>query len=99
MDFDEIESKVSQGSGELMELKLAFKQLQARVDRHALAIQALKSMLLSRDGFSEDEFLEHLQHAAAEKVEAKTCQKCGRALNPKHQRCMYCGAERPPQAL
>jgi hypothetical protein len=99
MDFDDVERKVSQSGGELVELKLAFKQLLARVDRHALAIQALKGMLLSRGGFSEDEFLEHLKRAAADKVDAKTCRKCGRALNPKHNRCMYCGEERPPQAL
>ena len=99
MDYDEIEGKVSKGSGELLELKLAFKQLLARVDRHGLAIQALKSMLLSRGGFDEDEFLQHLKAAAAEKVDAQTCKKCGRALNSKHNRCMYCGEERPPQAL
>ena len=99
MDFDDIERKVSTGGGDLMELKLAVKQLVTRIDRHALAIQALKGMLLSRGGFSEEEFLEHLERAAAEKVDGQTCRKCGRPLNAKLNRCMYCGEERPPQAL
>jgi hypothetical protein len=99
MDFDEIEKKVSQSGGELTELKDAVKQLLARVDRHALVIQVLKDMLLSRGALSEDEFLDRLERAAAQKAEGKTCRKCGKAMNPKHKRCMYCGEERPPELL
>jgi hypothetical protein len=99
MDLDEIEKKVSQSGGELTELTAAVKQLLDRVDRHALVIQALKDMLLSRDESSEDEFLERLEHAVAQKAKAKTCRKCGKALNAKHKRCMYCGEERPPELL
>src|SRR5262245_12962029 len=99
MDLNEIERKVSQGGGELTELTAAVKQLLARVDRHALAIGVLKDMLLSRGEFSEDEFLERLGRAAAQKAEGRTCRKCGKALNAKHKRCMYCGEERPPDLL
>ncbi len=99
MDFNEIEQKVSQGGSELTELKAAVRQLLARVDRHALVIQALKDMLLSRGEFSEDEFLERLEHAAAQKAVGKTCRKCGKAMSAKHNRCMYCGEERPPELL
>src|SRR6516225_2939888 len=99
MDFDEIEKKVSQSGGELTELKDAVKQLLARVDRHALVIQVLKDMLLSRGEFTEDEFLERLEHAGAQKAEGRTCRKCGKAMSAKHKRCMYCGEERPPELL
>lgn len=99
MNLNEIEKKVSESGGELLELAAAFKQLAARVDRHSLVIQALKEMLLSRGVFSEDEFLERLEHAAAQKAEAKSCRKCGKAMSAKHKRCMYCGAERPPELL
>jgi hypothetical protein len=97
MDLNEIEKKVSQSGGELTELTAAVKQLLARVDRHALVIQVLKDMLLSRGEFSEDEFLERLARAAAHKAEGRTCRKCGKAMSAKHQRCMYCGEERPPE--
>jgi len=99
MDFNEIEKKVSQSSGELTELTAAVKQLLARLDRHALVIQVLKDMLLSRGEFSEDEFLDRLEHAAAQKAEGRTCRKCGKAMSAKHKRCLYCGEERPPELL
>ena len=99
MDLNEIENKVSQSGGELTELKAAVRQLRARVDRHALVIQVLKDMLLSQNTFSEDQFLERLEHAVAQKVDAKTCRKCGKAMSAKHNRCMYCGEERPPELL
>jgi hypothetical protein len=99
MDFDEIEKRVSQSGGELTELTAAFKQLQARIDRHALVIQALKDMLLSRGEFSEDEFLDRLESAAAAKADGKTCRQCGKAMSAKHKRCIYCGEERPPELL
>jgi hypothetical protein len=99
MDSDEIERKVTQSGGELTELTAAVKQLLARLDRHALVIQALKEMLLARGAFTEDEFLERLQHAATAKAQGKNCRKCGKAMSAKHNRCMYCGAERPPELL
>jgi hypothetical protein len=99
MDLNEIENKVSQSGGELTELKAAVKQLLARVDRHALVIEVLKNMLLSRGEFREDEFLERLEQAVAQKAEGRTCRKCGKAMSAKHKRCMYCGEERPPELL
>jgi hypothetical protein len=99
MDINEIENKVHQSGGELTELKAAVKQLLARVDRHAVVIQVLKDALVSSGGLSEDEFLERLEQAVAQKTDARTCRKCGKALNAKHKRCMYCGEERPPELL
>ena len=99
MDSDEVERKVSQSSSELVELRAAVRQLQARVDRQSLAIQVLNDMLLSAPGFSEDGFLERLQRAAAQKADDKACRKCGKAMSAKHSRCMYCGEQRPPDLL
>jgi hypothetical protein len=99
MDFNEVERKVSHSSSELVELLAAVRQLQARADRHSLVIQVLKEMLLSKGGFSEDEFLERLEHAATQKAGDKTCRKCGKPMSSKHKRCMYCGEQRPPELL
>jgi hypothetical protein len=99
MDLNEIEKKVSQGGDELTELKAAVRQLLARVDRHGLVIQVLKDMLLSRSEHSEDEFLERLEQAIAQKAEGKNCRKCGKAMSAKHARCIYCGEPRPPELL
>src|SRR5262249_40455006 len=95
MDFIDLEKKITQSGGELIELMAAFRQLQARVDRHSLVIQALKEMLLSHGVFSEDELLERLEKVALQKADDKNCRKCGKAMSAKHKRCMYCGAERP----
>ena len=97
MNSDEVEKRVTQT--ELTELKAALRQLQGRVDRHALVIQVLKDMLLSQSEPSEDAFLERLEHAATRKAEEKNCRKCGKPMSTKHTRCMYCGAERPPELL
>jgi hypothetical protein len=99
MDPNEIEKKVSQSGSELTELKAAFKQLQARLDRHALVIGVLKDMLLSRGEGGQDEFLKRLESAVAHKDDGRTCRKCGKAMSPKHNRCMYCGEARPPELL
>lgn len=99
MDSDEVERRVSQSGSELVELRAALRQLQARVDRHSMVIQVLKELLLSQVGFSEDGFLERLERAAAQKADDKSCRKCGKAMSAKHNRCMYCGEQRPPELL
>jgi uncharacterized low-complexity protein len=99
MDRDEIEKKVTQSGGELVELLAAVRQLQARVDRHSLVIAALKEMLLSQPGFSEDKFAQALERAVAQKAADKNCRKCGKAMSAKHNRCIYCGEPRPPELL
>jgi len=99
MDLDEIEQKVSKSGSELTELTAVVKQLQTRVDRHALVSQVLKDMLLSQGDFSEDQFLERLEHVIAQKAEGRTCRKCGKAMSAKHKRCIYCGEERPPELV
>ncbi len=99
MDLNKIESKVSQSDTELTELKATVRQLIARVDRHALVIQVLKDMLLARNAFTVEEFLDRLEQANAEKPDARTCRKCGKAMSAKHTRCIYCGEARPAELL
>jgi hypothetical protein len=99
MDFDEVEKKVSQSGSELVELHAAVRQLQTRIDRHSLVIQVLKEMLLAQPGVSEDDFLAGLQRAVAQKADDKHCRKCGKPMSAKHNRCMYCGEQRPPELL
>jgi hypothetical protein len=99
MDYDEVEKKVTQSGGELVELHAAVKQLQARVDRHSLVIGALKEMLLAQPGISEDTFAQCLERAVAQKADDKKCRKCGKPMSDKHKRCIYCGEQRPPELL
>jgi hypothetical protein len=99
MERSDNEKRVNQIGSELTELKADLRQLQARAERHSLVIQALKEMLLARSEYTEAEFLERLAAAGAKKAAEKNCPKCGKAMNPKHRRCMYCGEERPEELL
>jgi len=99
MDFEEIEKKASQSHGEIVELKALVRQMQARMERQVLVIQVLKDMLLAGDKAAEKDFLERLQAAATRKLDGNACHACGKAMSPKHNRCIYCGADRPPELL
>jgi hypothetical protein len=99
VDSDDVEKKVLQSGSDLVELHGAMKQLQSRVDRLVLIVQVLKEMLLAQGGFSEDQFLEQLQRAAAQKAESKNCHKCGKVMSPRQNRCIYCGEMRPTELI
>src|SRR5262245_56366361 len=94
MDADEVEKRIRQSGSESIEVQAALKQLSARLDRHSLVIGVLKDMLLAQGGMNEDEFLERLENAARQKANDRKCRKCGKAMNPKHNRCLYCGEQR-----
>jgi hypothetical protein len=96
---NEIGTKGTPSAGEVAELKVALRQLQARVDRQSVVILALKDMLLAANKSTEAEFLDRVSHVATEKADSKNCRKCGKAMNPKHARCMYCGEARPAELL
>ncbi len=48
---------------------------------------------------AEDEFLDRLKKAEAQKADAKACRKCGKAMSAKHSRCIYCGEPRPADLM
>ena len=99
MDLNEIARNASQSHTEVAELQIVVRQLQARVERHALVIQVLKDILLAGGKAAEDDFLNRLEQAAAQKTDARICRKCGKAMSLKHNRCIYCGEARPPELL
>ncbi|HEV3146476.1 MAG TPA: hypothetical protein VGZ47_21495, partial [Gemmataceae bacterium] len=82
----------------LLDIKTLIKQLQARLERQALIIGVLKDLLVAGDKAVEQEFLDRLSAAAAnkavEKSDVNTCHACGKPMSPKHTKCMYCGEAR-----
>jgi hypothetical protein len=99
MNQSEIERKASNAASEVAELKAVIKQLQARVERQALVIGTLKDIVLAEADMPEDEFLTRLQAAAAKKVDANLCAKCGKPMSAKHVKCIYCGEPRPTELI
>ena len=97
MDPEELEKRYQQSSSAVLELKTLIKQMQARMERQALILGVLKDMLVAGDKKLEQDFLDRLSSAAANKVAEKdtnSCHACGKAMSPKHTKCMYCGEPR-----
>jgi len=92
----DLEAKVAEGQHTLSDLKDAVRRLEQRVEKQALMLKATCSLLLERKAISEADLLARIQQLAAEKNSeaVRTCSACGRTLNPKHNKCMYCGEAR-----
>src|SRR5271156_4254218 len=98
MDPSEMAKKVSQTQTDVSDIKATLRQMMTRLNRQALVIQALKDLLLAASPTAESDFLARLaQHtqAAVDSGEGRVCGKCGKAMSPKHTRCIYCGEARP----
>ena len=53
--------------------------------------------MLLADEAAQAQFLDRLRDAAARKADEAVCKKCGKVLNAKQSRCMYCGEPRPAE--
>ena len=75
--------------------------LQGQVDRLALAVEALWTLLRDKTGITDDELRDRIRDIDLKdgKLDGKvsrapsTCQACGRVVSKRHRRCLYCGAE------
>jgi hypothetical protein len=99
MTESELERKASSAATEVAELKAVVKLLQARVERQALVIGTLKDIVLADADIPEDEFLTRLHAAAAKRVNANQCARCGKPMSAKHAKCIYCGEPRPAELI
>src|SRR5271154_5165027 len=100
MDPSEMAKRVAQTQTDLADIKATLRQLVTRLDRQALVIRTLKDMFLAGNAAAETDFLARLaQHtqAAVDSGDGRVCGKCGKAMSPKHNRCIYCGEARPPE--
>jgi hypothetical protein len=68
-------------------------ELQRRVEKQAVLLRALFELLGEGQGVTEAGLLARFRHVELEKAtaEAKLCSQCGRAINQRHNRCLYCG--------
>lgn len=74
-----------------------------RLERLILVNAALWSLLQDKTGLTEQDLLDRVKlldgmDGAADGKLARgpssKCEQCGRTLNSRHNRCLYCGAER-----
>ena len=77
------------------------RHLQERVSQLALVSEALWTLLRDQTGWTDDVLMERVRaidlvdgHLDGKVVRPPaSCPKCQRTLSPRHQHCIYCGAQ------
>jgi hypothetical protein len=74
-------------------LQDAVAELQRRDEKQAVLLRTLFALLSERHGLTEADLLAHFRKVEAEKAGTppRKCSRCGRPVNPRHHRCLYCG--------
>jgi len=96
----EAQSDASRAKDEVATYKNRIRDLEFSLNRMALVSQAVWELLSSRLGVSENELLARVSEidlrdgVADGRMTAKVtnCSDCGRPVNTKRARCIYCGA-------
>jgi len=85
--------KLDEARGEIADLRDAVAELQRRVEKQAVLMRALFALLSERQGPTKAELLDRFRQCEADRASAppKMCSECGRAMNLRHHRCLYCG--------
>jgi hypothetical protein len=95
----ELDRAVSEGHRDIGDLREAVVELERRLAKQALVIRALLALLGEKQGLTEDELMEHVRRLASDASRPlKACPRCGRGLSARHDHCLYCGEECPPQS-
>ena len=93
--------KASQAASEADRAAASVQHLEGRLDRLLLVSMSLWELLKERTDLTEDDLLAKVQEVDLRdgrpdgKVSrtVKKCPQCKRTMSPKHQRCLYCGAD------
>ena len=86
--------KLDEARGEIATLRDAVAELQRRVEKQAVLLRALFALLSAKHGLTEAELIARYREieAARAGVQPKSCPECGRSVNQRTHRCIYCGA-------
>ncbi len=76
-------------------------ELSRRLDQLTLATMAMWELIRDQTALSENDLLDKMQEIDLRDGKAdgklvsgiKTCKACNRPVNPRHKKCLYCGAE------
>jgi hypothetical protein len=86
-------NKLDEMEGEIRALRGAVADLQRCLEKQAVLLRALFALLSARQGLTEAELLDYFRRVAAERACAppKKCSHCGRVVEQRTHRCIYCG--------
>ncbi|MEX0653638.1 MAG: hypothetical protein WD534_15415 [Phycisphaeraceae bacterium] len=78
------------------------RHLEERIERLSLVCMAMWSMIQDKTGLTEEQLLQRVK--AIDMMDGQAdgkasrgvskCRQCQRVMSPRHQQCIYCGAER-----
>jgi hypothetical protein len=87
--------KREDGHGEAGNLQERVTELERRLEKHAVTLQALFALLSARDVSDETLGVEiHRVEQARAHAAQKTCAKCGHVIGRRHMSCVFCGQAR-----
>jgi hypothetical protein len=95
-------TKVKTVNEELRDTRARLALLEIDVDRLLLVNRALWELLSQEETLDEEHLIEKVKEidlrdgtldGKFRKAEIKHCTSCGRVLNRRHYRCLYCGSE------
>lgn len=97
----------SQAQSSARSAQESMRHLEQRLERLTLVCEAMWSLLQEHTQLSEQDLLHRLdemqqKHSQSNQTEPANsneqrpaCDNCGRTLNPRHDKCLYCGTPRP----
>jgi hypothetical protein len=85
-------SRLEDAQAEITALRLAVEDLERRLVKQAVLVRALWLLLGTKGGLTETQLIERFRQVEAEKAAAppRKCELCGRSVNQRHNRCLYC---------
>jgi hypothetical protein len=89
--------KIDEARQEIRSLREAMDDLQRQLQQQRVLMRALFGLLQEQQGLTEADLLEHFRQAAAERAAGavKVCTRCGRRVNLRFERCLYCEEPQP----
>jgi hypothetical protein len=87
-------NKLDEVRGDIRGLREAVDELQRRLEKQAVLVRALFEFLSATLGLTEAELVARFRDVELAKAGAtpRKCPDCGRGVNQRTHRCIYCGA-------
>lgn len=100
--INDVENTAQESSRKATDFQGRVRQLEDSVERLVLVNAALWSLVKDRTGLTDAALTARVRDIdLRDGVEdgkitttVQNCQKCGRSMNPRHKKCLYCGGER-----